>query len=116
MFDMHPKADERFVIKGEKYRITVLSEQMLRLEYSESGVFEDRADGVAVGDGAVAVEGGGDGDHNLGQGCADGHHRCTDDDFGHVETLGNTHGTVHKPVATLNQQQRAHRKQQQRAP
>ena len=43
MFDMHPKADERFVIKGDKYRITVLTEQMLRLEYSEDGVFEDRA-------------------------------------------------------------------------
>ncbi len=43
MFDMHPKADERFVIKGDKYRITVLTEQLLRLEYSEDGVFEDRA-------------------------------------------------------------------------
>ena len=43
MFDMHPKADERFVVRGEKYRITVLTEQLLRLEYSEDGVFEDRA-------------------------------------------------------------------------
>lgn len=43
MFDMHPKADERFVIRGDKYRITVLTEQMMRLEYSEDGVFEDRA-------------------------------------------------------------------------
>lgn len=47
MFDMRPKADERFVIKGDKYRITVLTEQMLRLEYSEDGVFEDRATRLA---------------------------------------------------------------------
>ncbi len=47
IFDMHPKADERFVVKGEKYRITVLTEQMLRLEYSEDGVFEDRATRLA---------------------------------------------------------------------
>ncbi len=47
MFDMRPKADERFVIKGKKYRITVLTEQMLRLEYSEDGVFEDRATRLA---------------------------------------------------------------------
>ena len=46
-FKMNPKADERYVIKGEKYRITVLTEQMLRLEYSENGVFEDRATRLA---------------------------------------------------------------------
>jgi len=43
MFGMHPKADERFVVRGDKYRITVLTEQLLRIEYSEDGVFEDRA-------------------------------------------------------------------------
>ncbi len=47
MFEMNPKADEKFVIKGERYRITVLTEQMLRLEYSEDGVFEDRATRLA---------------------------------------------------------------------
>lgn len=31
------------VIKGEKYRITVLTERLLRLEYNEDGIFEDRA-------------------------------------------------------------------------
>ena len=31
------------VIKGDKYRITVLTERLLRLEYNENGVFEDRA-------------------------------------------------------------------------
>ena len=34
----NPKA----VIKGNKYRITILSDILVRLEYSESGVFEDR--------------------------------------------------------------------------
>lgn len=47
MFEMHPKADESFIIKGDKYRITVLTEQMLRLEYSVDGVFEDRATRLA---------------------------------------------------------------------
>lgn len=47
IFDMHPKADERFTVKGDKYRITVLTEQMLRLEYSPDGVFEDRATRLA---------------------------------------------------------------------
>ena len=31
------------MVKGDKYRITVLTEGLLRLEYSEDGVFEDRA-------------------------------------------------------------------------
>ena len=30
------------VIKGAKFRITVLTERLVRLEYSENGVFEDR--------------------------------------------------------------------------
>lgn len=48
------KIDERFklnlngmcnpecVVQGDKYRFTVLTSQMLRLEYSEDGIFEDR--------------------------------------------------------------------------
>ena len=47
MFRIHPKADERFVVRGDTYRITVLTEQLLRLEYSEDGVFEDRATRLA---------------------------------------------------------------------
>ena len=35
------KALEKNVIKGEKFRITVLTERLVRLEYSKSGVFED---------------------------------------------------------------------------
>lgn len=36
------KSNEQAIIKGSNYRITVLSEQLIRLEYSEDGVFEDR--------------------------------------------------------------------------
>lgn len=34
--------NEACVFRGKKYRITVLSERTLRLEYSEEGIFEDR--------------------------------------------------------------------------
>ncbi len=47
MFTIRPKAEKRFTVVGEKYRITVLTEQMLRLEYSEDGLFEDRATRLA---------------------------------------------------------------------
>lgn len=36
-------ANPKSIIKGEKYRITVLTERLLRLEYNENGIFEDRA-------------------------------------------------------------------------
>ena len=36
-------ANPKSVLKGDKYRITVLTERLVRLEYSENGVFEDRA-------------------------------------------------------------------------
>lgn len=36
------KANEKAVFKGKKYRITVLTERLIRLEYSEDGIFEDR--------------------------------------------------------------------------
>ncbi len=36
------------IIKGEKFRITVLSEVLLRLEYSETGKFEDRPTELAM--------------------------------------------------------------------
>ena len=37
------RPNPKSVIKGEKYRITVLTERLIRLEYCEDGVFEDRA-------------------------------------------------------------------------
>ena len=36
------RADEAFVVQGERYRITVLTSRMLRLEYAEDGCFEDQ--------------------------------------------------------------------------
>lgn len=36
-------ANKENVIIGKKYRISILTERLIRLEYSESGIFEDRA-------------------------------------------------------------------------
>lgn len=35
-------ANENAIVKGEKYRFTVLTDRLIRLEYSEDGIFEDR--------------------------------------------------------------------------
>ena len=42
-FKTHGAAKTESVIKGDKYRITVLTPSLLRLEYSDAGEFEDRA-------------------------------------------------------------------------
>lgn len=36
------------IIKGEKYRFTVLTPRLIRMEYSESGIFEDRLTTLVV--------------------------------------------------------------------
>ena len=36
-------ANPKAIVKGDKYRFTILSEGLIRLEYSENGIFEDRA-------------------------------------------------------------------------
>ena len=36
------KANPDCIYLGEKYRITILTSRLVRLEYSENGVFEDR--------------------------------------------------------------------------
>ncbi|WP_029290463.1 glycoside hydrolase family 31 protein [Cellulomonas sp. HZM] len=41
-------ADPRAVVTGDRYRITVLTDGLLRLEHSPDGVFEDRASTFAV--------------------------------------------------------------------
>ena len=41
--DARPMAAKESIIQGKNYRITVLTESLLRLEYSREGVFEDRA-------------------------------------------------------------------------
>ncbi len=38
-----PKADKKAIISGDRYRFTVLTSRLLRIEYSETGHFEDRA-------------------------------------------------------------------------
>lgn len=38
-----PKADQDNQVVGERYRITILTDGLIRLEYNEAGVFEDRA-------------------------------------------------------------------------
>ena len=43
-----PGAHPDNVVKGEKYRITVLADGLFRLEYDETGVFEDRATQVVL--------------------------------------------------------------------
>ena len=42
------KSRENTVFKGKKYRITVLSERLVRLEYSYDGTFEDRPTELAL--------------------------------------------------------------------
>jgi len=36
------KSNNASIVKGEKYRFTVLTDRLIRMEYSPSGVFEDR--------------------------------------------------------------------------
>ena len=36
-------ANPKSIIKGDKYRITILTSSLIRFEYSDNGVFEDRA-------------------------------------------------------------------------
>ena len=41
-FDLNKAiANPECIIKGEKYRFTILSESLIRLEYSANGVFND---------------------------------------------------------------------------
>ncbi len=41
--DKNPLVLEENIVKGEKYRFTVLTSKLIRMEYSKTGVFEDRA-------------------------------------------------------------------------
>ncbi|MGN6687761.1 MAG: TIM-barrel domain-containing protein, partial [Actinomycetales bacterium] len=43
-----PVADPAAVVQGDRYRITVLTDALLRLEYAADGVFEDRASTFAI--------------------------------------------------------------------
>ena len=39
----NPCADKSAMICGDKYRFTILTSRLIRIEYNENGVFEDRA-------------------------------------------------------------------------
>lgn len=54
--EKNPLACRQNVICGEKYRITVLTDSLLRLEYSEQGKFEDRATQVVENRNFPAIE------------------------------------------------------------
>ena len=41
--DKNSVANAKSIVKGDKYRFTILTERLVRLEYNEDGVFEDRA-------------------------------------------------------------------------
>ena len=45
--EVRPKAKNENIVQGDKYRITLLTEGLMRLEYSDDGIFEDRATGFA---------------------------------------------------------------------
>ena len=38
-----PLANEKSIVKGDKYRFTILTSKLIRIEYNENGIFEDRA-------------------------------------------------------------------------
>jgi hypothetical protein len=46
--DSRPVADPAATVVGDRYRITVLTDGLVRLEHAEDGVFEDRASTFAV--------------------------------------------------------------------
>ena len=54
--ETHPLADPKNVVKGDKYRITVLTDYLLRMEYSEDGEFIDAASQTVVNRDFPAVE------------------------------------------------------------
>ena len=45
---LSPQADERNIVQGDNYRFTLLTDRMIRMEYSASGTFEDRATRMAI--------------------------------------------------------------------
>ena len=47
-YNISPKCNPSAVVKGEKYRFTVLTPSIIRIEYNEKGIFEDRATQVII--------------------------------------------------------------------
>ncbi|KAF2836148.1 glycoside hydrolase family 31 protein [Patellaria atrata CBS 101060] len=47
-FPTKPKANPEAVVSGDKYRFTVLTDRLIRYEWAEDGIFEDRASCFAI--------------------------------------------------------------------
>ena len=47
-YETTPVARQSSVVKGDKYRFTVLTPMLMRIEYDNDGVFEDRATKTVV--------------------------------------------------------------------
>ena len=80
----------------------------------EGRVADDRTDGVAVGDLAVAGHRRDGGHHHLGQGSADGHHRCADEQLWQMEPAGQRRCAVHEPVTALDKAEQTQNEQNAR--
>ena len=48
IWTIHPLADPQAVIRGETYRITMLTDRLVRLEYAQDGQFRDAATQTAL--------------------------------------------------------------------
>lgn len=42
-YEVTPLANEKAMVRGDKYRFTVLTNRLIRIEYNKNGIFEDRA-------------------------------------------------------------------------
>ncbi|MBE6727448.1 MAG: DUF5110 domain-containing protein [Ruminococcaceae bacterium] len=47
-YEIAPQCNPEAVVRGEKYRFTVLTPSIIRMEYNENGIFEDRATQVII--------------------------------------------------------------------
>ena len=47
-YSVNPLANKESIIQGDKYRFTVLTNKLVRLEYNENNIFEDRATRVVI--------------------------------------------------------------------
>ena len=48
LWKIRPMADPKAVLRGDRYRITILTSRLIRLEYAEDGEFRDTATQLAL--------------------------------------------------------------------
>ena len=70
----------------------------------------DGTDGAAECDGAVAVDGGSDRNHDFREGGTDGHHGSANDDLRQMKAFRHADRSVHEPVAAFDEQEGAQNK------